>query len=106
MSGCRFYRETFYFTAESGRHFGRKITIARCSADEHETTCGGGPKDCDKEPHVCMYGVWQGCEVFCRHSKEVRECKCDIDFCDLSASEQSKIDWSFKKEGVCVSTST
>ena len=94
MIGCRLYTEETH----KRRWPHVPLTITRCGADEHICACGGLLKECDKEPHVCPRGVWQGPEVLCRVVMEVRDCKCDIDFCDLSKEEQKSIDYSGKKE--------
>ena len=78
------------------------VIITRCRIDDHICGCGGDLKNCDKELAACPHGVWQGPEVFCKHESvmEIRECKCDMDFCDLPVHEQAKIDYKFKKEAV------
>ena len=70
------------------RHFNHADII--CGLDRHDSYCAGIRKLCDKDPVVCEHGVWQGCEVFCKHVGEVRDCSADSDMCDLPPSERPK----------------
>jgi len=97
MGMCRFFTEE--------RHpmrwpEGRPLVMVKCRADGHIPGCAGYSKDCTKEPSVCRQGTWQGIEVYCKHSKGMEECKCDMDFCELTDKEQLKVDW-YGKEAVC-----
>jgi len=75
------------------------MRISRCLADGHVCGCEGDFKDCDKEPRPCPHVIMQGPEPFCREPqvREVRDCKGDIDFCDLVDSEQKRIDYATRR---------
>jgi hypothetical protein len=80
---CRLY--TYEVHRRGG--FGERIEISRCGADNHICNCAGDIADCDKDPRVCPFSVWQGREVYCKQVREIRECRADIDFCDLTDSD-------------------
>ena len=89
MASCRLYT---YETHRRGG-FGERIQITRCLIDSHVCGCVGEIKDCDKDPRPCPHAVMQGPEPFCKEVREVRECKGDIDFCDLVDCEQKRISY-------------
>jgi hypothetical protein len=72
-----------YYIPDNNEHY------PICRMSDHHPLCEGYAKDCDKEINICTYAIWQGCEIYCRKSQEMTECRADMDFCTILKKEKT-----------------